>query len=956
MIESANFSGNVVTGSGGGGDGAILIYRYNGNVTLKNVDVTGSGTFIENGIQIRGAATLAASGTLSFENVDVHGTFARTGVAIRDYLSAVLAFNGSVGNSALDVDVTGGAAYTGLHVDNVGGTVNLSGANAVDVTHYVPTTGAIIMTANRRQRELSPPMPRTTCWSARAATTRSTAPAAATSMSRLRATARTRSTTPARPPTATPSRCSASATTVSAVPANNGTVSDTVSAIVVGGKLATLDGGNSHRYRVSPAINLGGNGGAGDTLDYTGTTESLTVNLDANSASGFNAGAFNIENVTGSSVGDSLAGNAERNVLSGAGGDDTLKGNGGNDTLHGGAGTADTAVYDDASGNYTITYNVGTGDATVTETVVTGTNEGTDTLDGVELLDFASGDIDLNAQVLVFSSFDANTGTGTLKSSHSSIQSAVNAADGNDTVYIRNGSYTEQVNVGAGKDGLTILGQSEAGVVIHAPTTGLTFFATDPNASPVNRQLFSVVTVSGSDLVTIKNLTVDGDSQAGQVAGAGDFNGIAYVNSSGTVEDVTVREIRDTLTGPDAGLGQSARQRGAGDLHIGIAEAVQPDRLDHHRLPEDRRGDAQCHGEPRRQHRHRLRRPEYARRRTASSCRPARPASSPATTSRRSVSRRPRHRLPASCCSMPASFRSPATTTPAPAVDDVGDLPHRHQRLDDQRQRSSIRRRRGIVESGTMTAENNVVNTGGTANSYAGIATWNHEISSTSNIAFTPDGSDGPDRYRHRRRQRRADRQRRRRLPAGARRRRPDARRRRQRHHRVDGRRRQRHDDRRRHAYHRRHAAGVRHRGCRHHPGRHQRLDARRHRRRHRQRAEHRDRHARRDGRRHRHARLHRHDDGREREPRDQRADRLQLGRRGQHDRERHRRLGRRHADRLVRRQRHQRRRAATTRSPARAATTRSPAVPTATRSTTPWATGRTPSTAVRPASPMSTR
>ena len=133
-IENAVFSGNATTESGAAGESAITIYRYHGNVSLKNVDVIGSNAVIENGIQIRGAATLAASGTLTFENVDVHGTFGRTGVAIRDFLSTTLAFNGA--NPALDVDVTAGTAYTGLHIDNVGGTVDLSGANAVDATHY----------------------------------------------------------------------------------------------------------------------------------------------------------------------------------------------------------------------------------------------------------------------------------------------------------------------------------------------------------------------------------------------------------------------------------------------------------------------------------------------------------------------------------------------------------------------------------------------------------------------------------------------------------------------------------------------------------------------------------------------------------------------------------------------------------------------------------------------------
>ena len=465
-IENAVFSGNVTTGSGGGGDGAITFYRYNGNITLKNVDVTGSGSFIENGIQIRGASTLAASGILTFENVDVHGTFGRTGVAIRDFLSTTLAFNGA--DPALDVDVTAGTAYTGLHIDNVGGTVDLSGANAVDATHYLaPARGAITMTGLNTAGETftadgsndilvglggSDTLNGGGGFDLIDGGAGSDTIDAGTGNDLILQTAGEGGGT-----------VQGGADTDTFL-VRGTTGSDTVTVAYNGSAITSIDGTTLSGVEIVngtfDATTLGGAlpsvAGGSDTLDYTGSSAGVTVDLGAGTASGFTANAglgltsavSGFENVTGTAQADSLTGSSVANVLTGGDGADTLKGAGGNDTLDGGNQT-DTAVYDDASSNYTITFNVNTGAATVAETTITGTDEGTDTLNGVEFLDFASGDIDLTANVLVFSSFDPNTGIGTLKSSHSTIQAGVNAADADDVIYVHNGTYLEQVTISA---------------------------------------------------------------------------------------------------------------------------------------------------------------------------------------------------------------------------------------------------------------------------------------------------------------------------------------------------------------------------------------------------------------------------------------------------------------------------------------------------------------------------
>ena len=151
-----------------------------------------------------------------------------------------------------------------------------------------------------------------------------------------------------------------------------------------------------------------------DTYDLSNYTTGVTINLnpgassvtsaaqlaylgDGHYAAGniYNAYLYNndprsyIDNAIGGSGDDTLVGNAIANILNGGGGNDTLIGGGGNDTLIGGSGT-DVAVYSAALANYLISYN----NATQTYTVAdqrSGSPDGTDTLTGVENLQFSDG-------------------------------------------------------------------------------------------------------------------------------------------------------------------------------------------------------------------------------------------------------------------------------------------------------------------------------------------------------------------------------------------------------------------------------------------------------------------------------------------------------------------------------------------------------------------------------------
>jgi Ca2+-binding RTX toxin-like protein len=115
-------------------------------------------------------------------------------------------------------------------------------------------------------------------------------------------------------------------------------------------------------------------GGSGtDTATYTDSTTAVSVDLATDTAGGEGTDALpSIENVTGSSQGDSLTGDGGANQLDGAGGDDTLQGAGGNDTVSGGSGT-DTASFSDSSAGVDVDLSTDTA-----------TGDGADTLPGIE--------------------------------------------------------------------------------------------------------------------------------------------------------------------------------------------------------------------------------------------------------------------------------------------------------------------------------------------------------------------------------------------------------------------------------------------------------------------------------------------------------------------------------------------------------------------------------------------
>jgi Ca2+-binding RTX toxin-like protein len=110
----------------------------------------------------------------------------------------------------------------------------------------------------------------------------------------------------------------------------------------------TLIGGEGNDF-------IDGSGGNGDTVDFSGATKKVVLNLGAAIPSAKGEGKDTltaIEHVIGSPLGDTLTGNAMANRIEGRGGNDKITGSGGADVLLGGLGN-DTL--DGGAGNDTLT-------------------------------------------------------------------------------------------------------------------------------------------------------------------------------------------------------------------------------------------------------------------------------------------------------------------------------------------------------------------------------------------------------------------------------------------------------------------------------------------------------------------------------------------------------------------------------------------------------------------------
>jgi Ca2+-binding RTX toxin-like protein len=248
-------------------------------------------------------------------------------------------------------------------------------------------------------------------------------------------------------------------------------------------------------------------GGAGtDTANYSSSTVGVTVNLNltiAQTSTGDASGdiLLNIENVSGSTLADTLTGDGNANVIAGDSGNDWITGGAGADSLDGGAGS-DTADYTGSLVGVTVNLNL------VTAQVSAGD---------------ASGDILLNFESLRGS----DTGNDILNGNSGFNYFFGNG--GNDI--ITGGAGGDYIDGGAGNDTASFT-NSTLGVTVNLNLTTAQVSTGD---------------ASGVTLIGIENLT--GSASADTLTGDANANSL----NGGDGNDLLIGGAgADTLTG---GLG-----------------------------------------------------------------------------------------------------------------------------------------------------------------------------------------------------------------------------------------------------------------------------------------------------------------------------------------------------------------------------------------------------------------
>ncbi len=525
-VTNSSFSGNGFAKTATGGSGDITYFEFLGNANFTNVQVTGAanGTNLahagDNGIQIAGFdasnhnAVTNPLGDVTFENVSVTGTYAKTLVYIQGYDDASnLHFTGpgltlgdattQTGWTSMFVDL-GPQGVTYVADPTQPASVDLAGVHLAGWS-FVPGSATFAALAAAGYDDLIVGTPNTTDitgtpgndaivynWTAGAV--EHIDGGDGTDALFLNGTA------------------AASTYNINPIDSTHLGISIDTGFISIGPQPVTTANAAITTTSVEEInINLGNGGNAvlidGNLHGVGVATSTVTVN----GGTGHDiVGAYGI---TGTPVDV---------VFNGGGGGDLFLMGPGHDTF------TDTGQGEARVDEVTLTtsqFSFSGGEWTVTHAT------GTATLKGVNLVDDDDGD-----RFLLVSP----------DSQYTTIQAAVNDAHAGDTILVAPGTYTEQVSVnGHGLDGISIVGLGT--VTIDAPAT-----LVSTGNSPTNgRDIDGLLTVSNASNVSVENIHFNGLQEGASVTGANNptLVGIAYLNASGTVDHVDVTGIREGLAG-----------------------------------------------------------------------------------------------------------------------------------------------------------------------------------------------------------------------------------------------------------------------------------------------------------------------------------------------------------------------------------------------------------------------
>ncbi|MGE4078861.1 MAG: hypothetical protein AB7F22_25200, partial [Reyranella sp.] len=224
-----------------------------------------------------------------------------------------------------------------------------------------------------------------------------------------------------------------------------------------------------------------------------------------------------------------VTGSAEADSITTENGNDNIAGGAGNDEVDGGAGL-DTAHYTGVLSAGAITAVADVDPSTLGDQagwqVNAGAAEGTDTLTNVEAVDDGAA-----GRILL-------VGSG----GFATIQAAIDAADAGDTVLIAAGTYNENVVIGAGKDGLTVVGQP--GAILEGTFRQINGLAPNDSVADFLKTAAAYTGTSPGITVSADNVTIQGLTVRSFLSGIELGNGTDGLRIENVIIDGTVSGVR----------------------------------------------------------------------------------------------------------------------------------------------------------------------------------------------------------------------------------------------------------------------------------------------------------------------------------------------------------------------------------------------------------------------------